>query len=144
MQNNSGIKGQSVARAMDRNISRELNRAAPNSLEVQGDICAPVVKEQPFSKGCDKRMRREETGGPQMYGKAQISSDSRTQDLISDKNPRLDHHGDRMDEHGGIKDTGNFKTDMTKGRQGNTVAQPSDGKSKYNRDNQVMNNNDSI
>ena len=145
-QENSGVKGNTNTHSMDRNLSRDLKRKEPAARMGEGDICAPIVESQPFSRGCEKRRDNEKSGGPQVgMGKAKISSDSRTQDLISDKNPKLNHHGDRIDEHGGIIKDGEFKTDMTKSKQGNTLAQPSDGKNTgFNRKNQVANSDDSI
>lgn len=144
-QNNSGVKGNTNSHEMDKNLKRELDKGKTDAREVSGDICASIVKDQPFSRNCEKRLGSELKGGPQVgMGKAKISSDSRTQDLISDKNPKLNHHADRMDEHGGIIKDGEFRTDMLKGKQGNTMAQPSDYKGEFNRDNQVMNDDDSI
>ena len=73
MQKNSGVKGNPESRAMNRNVSRELKRASPNDREVGGDICASIVKSEPFSRGCEKRRDNEKSGGPQMgMGKSKI------------------------------------------------------------------------
>ena len=140
MQKNTGVSGGGISRSRERNLDRELKRKEPNSRSGDGDICASIVKTSPFTKSAESRRNQEYRGGPQKTGNAKISSDSRTQDLISDKNEKLDFRGDRMEEHGGIvKDV-----DMSKGRQGNTLKQPSDGKNKYNRENNVANSDDSI
>ena len=124
MQKNSGIKGNPAARSMNRNLDRELKRKEPHSAIGSGDICAPIVKTSPFSRNSERRRDDELRGGPQVgMGKAKISSDSRTQDLISDKNPKLNFRGDRMEENAGFVD-GEFGTDRKKNNQGNTLSQP--------------------
>ena len=140
MQKNSGIKGNPAARSMNRNLDRELKRKEPQSAVGTMDVCASTVSGSPFSKTCERRRDEEKRGGPQMgMGKAKIQSDHRTDCLISEKNKIINHHADRADEYGGITPD----TDMTIKRQGNTLAQPSDNKGKFNRDNNVVNSNDS-
>jgi hypothetical protein len=137
MQNNSGIKGGGEFRAKSRNLTRKLARKEPNARMGDGDITAPIVKSSPFNKGSESRLMQERRGGPQVgNGKSRIAHDSRTDGLIDNTRPKLDQHGDRMEDHGGFKPN----TDM---QQGNVLDQPKNKKG-FNRDNQVMNPDESL
>lgn len=96
--NKSGVKNNPQSNQMNRELNREHKRQTR-------DVCLSdstqesTVSGEPFNNSGRKQVMDTHHG----VKKVGLSSDSRNKDLITDKNPTLDHHGNRMDEHGGRK-----------------------------------------
>ena len=101
MSNNQGVKGsQFKSRSFSREIPRETNTAERSDKSVRADDTQDsIIKKSPWATS----MKRNLDKAPVPDGKGRLCADGRVDCLITDKNPILDHHMNRADEHGGMK-----------------------------------------
>ncbi len=91
------VKGNYKSNDASRELSREKKTYREKDVS-NADICASERKGVWNGSGSRQTMKP-----PVPMGTARLCSDQRTDCLIDDSNPVLDHHMNRADEHGGIK-----------------------------------------
>lgn len=112
--NKSGVKGNTQANQVGRELTREKKRGE-HTVAMSDSTQDSIVKSSPWAGSASRQVAEPSWIGG--MGKDRITSDHRTDCLIGENNPTLDHHLDRMDEHGGMKSN----TETGKYEQGNVL-----------------------
>lgn len=108
-----GLKNVGLSYEAERQLKREKSRADHNGFRPD-DLIMNENRGEPFTGSGKRQVSMASSMG---MGKDKIAADHRSDGLITDQSLTLDHHLDRMDEHGGFCKN----TEMGKYKQGNVL-----------------------